>query len=103
MISRKAMSGKAEYDSYGNIIGPDPDNDGDWREHATAFALANPFRFSTKWFDDETDLDYCGYRYYSPRLGRWISRDPIGEASGLNLHCAIRPRPLAAEDSRSRG
>ncbi|WP_425606517.1 RHS repeat-associated core domain-containing protein [Prosthecobacter fusiformis] len=20
-----------------------------------------------------------GYRYYSPELGRWLSRDPIGE------------------------
>ena len=40
---------------------------------------ANPFRFSTKYFDAETGLYYYGYRYYSPNLGRWISRDPIGE------------------------
>ena len=36
-------------------------------------------RFSTKYYDAETDLYYYGYRYYSPSLGRWISRDPIKE------------------------
>jgi|GEM_PF-6731600 len=34
---------------------------------------------STKYFDDESELAYYGYRYYSPELGRFISRDPIGE------------------------
>ena len=37
------------------------------------------FRFSTKYQDDETDLLYYGYRYYSPSAGRWLSRDPLGE------------------------
>jgi len=37
------------------------------------------FRFSTKYHDDETGLYYYGYRYYKPQLGRWPSRDPIGE------------------------
>ena len=26
-----------------------------------------------------------GYRYYSPGLGRWVNRDPIGEWGGRNL------------------
>jgi RHS repeat-associated protein len=49
-------------------------------------ARANPFRFSTKFWDEETALVYYGYRYYSPSLGRWISRDPIGEKGGRNLY-----------------
>lgn len=36
-------------------------------------------RFSTKYYDAKADLYYYGYRYYSPSLGRWISRDPIKE------------------------
>ena len=48
-------------------------------------AKANPFRFSTKYQDDETDLLYYGYRYYSLSMGRWLSRDPIGERGGRNL------------------
>jgi RHS repeat-associated protein len=42
-------------------------------------AKVNPFRFSTKYQDDETDLVYYGYRYYNPSTGRWLSRDPLGE------------------------
>jgi RHS repeat-associated protein len=49
-------------------------------------AKANPFRFSTKFQDDETGLLYYGYRYYNPSTGRWPSRDPIQEKGGLNLY-----------------
>jgi RHS repeat-associated protein len=39
----------------------------------------NPFRFSTKRTDDNTDLVLYEYRPYIPSLGRWPSRDPLGE------------------------
>jgi RHS repeat-associated protein len=45
-----------------------------------------PFRFSTKFTDRETGLVYYGQRYYSATLGRFINRDPIGEAGGINLY-----------------
>jgi RHS repeat-associated protein len=44
-----------------------------------------PFGFSTK-YEDETGLLYYGFRYYSPSLGRWLSRDPIEEQGGVNLY-----------------
>ncbi|HOH41463.1 MAG TPA: RHS repeat-associated core domain-containing protein [Verrucomicrobiota bacterium] len=56
-------------------------------------AKANPFRFSTKYQDDETDLLYYGYRYYNPSTGRWPNRDPIGEQGGQNLYCGLRNDP----------
>jgi len=50
-------------------------------------AKLNPFRFSTKYDDDESDFLYYGYRYYSPSTGRWLSRDPAEEdEGGLNLY-----------------
>jgi RHS repeat-associated protein len=42
-------------------------------------AKANPFRFSSRRQDDDTDLAYYGYRYYSAITGRWLGRDPIVE------------------------
>ena len=49
-------------------------------------AQANPWRFSTKYQDDETGLLYYGYRFYNPTDGRWPSRDPIDEEGGINLY-----------------
>ncbi len=46
----------------------------------------NPVRFSSKYTDAETGLCYYGYRLYSPEMGRWLGRDPIGERGGLNLY-----------------
>ncbi|WP_157210793.1 RHS repeat-associated core domain-containing protein [Verrucomicrobium spinosum] len=47
---------------------------------------ACPFRYQSKYYDAETGLSYFGFRYYSAKLGRWISRDPLGEAGGFNLY-----------------
>ena len=47
-------------------------------------AKANPFRFSTKYQDDETGLVYYGHRYYDPSTGRWRSRDPLGVKGSVN-------------------
>ena len=43
---------------------------------------------STKYFDDETELVYYGYRYYSPELGRWANRDPLGAEGTMALNAA---------------
>ena len=43
-------------------------------------------RFSTKYLDVETGLYYYGYRFYSPLLMRWLTRDPLEEKGGINLY-----------------
>ena len=58
----------------------------------------NPFRFSSKHLDDSTGWYYYGYRYYSPELGRWPSRDPIGEAGGENLYVTVANSPIGGID-----
>ncbi len=90
------IAARYEYDPYGNPI-PIPQPPG-----PCPYADLNPFRFSTKWFDRDfgTDLGYWGYRYYSPRLGRWISRDPIGEEGGENLLALLVNQPTNAIDSQ---
>ncbi|MGH8020427.1 MAG: RHS repeat-associated core domain-containing protein [Opitutaceae bacterium] len=50
------------------------------------YAKQNPFRFSTRFHDEETGLIYYGHRYYAPGLGRFVNRDPLGIAGGLNLY-----------------
>lgn len=70
-----ALEATYEYDPSGNLL-----------RSEGLYAKNNPFRFSTKWQDDETGLINYGFRYYSPTLGRFINRDPIGEKGGLNLY-----------------
>ncbi|MBK8915192.1 MAG: RHS repeat-associated core domain-containing protein [Phycisphaerales bacterium] len=93
------MAAKYEYDPYGNIIGPDADNDGNIAEESGPYASINPFRFSTKFLDAETGLYYYGYRYYSPRLGRWINRDPIGERGGMAVYRCVKNDPIRRIDA----
>ncbi len=61
-------------------------------------ASANPFRWSTKYTDDESDLVYYGYRYYNPSTGRWPNQDPIGERGGINLYGFVRNNPIDTVD-----
>jgi len=63
-----AIVAKYEYDPYGNVVA-----------QAGDYAERNPIRFSTKQWDDETGFGYWEQRYYSPRLGRWMSEDPYSE------------------------
>ena len=37
---------------------------------------------------------YYGFRYYSPAIGRWTTRDPLGEAGGLNLYAFVGNNPV---------
>jgi len=69
------------YDAFGNLM-------------SQTGSLSQPFKFSTKLYDGETGLSYFGYRFYSPVLGRWITRDPIGYAGGVNLYGFVENDPL---------
>jgi RHS repeat-associated protein len=62
-------------------------------------AKANPFRFSTKYTDEESDLVYYGYRYYSPSLGRWVNRDPIEEEGDVSLYSWLLNNPITGVDA----
>ena len=41
---------------------------------------------------------YYGFRYYSPELGRWTARDPIGSQGGNNLFSALANNMVRAVD-----
>ncbi len=41
-----------------------------------------PFLYQGQYYDEETDLAYNRFRYYSPESGTFISQDPIGLLSG---------------------
>ena len=81
------ISAKYEYGPFGEVFCSVGD-----------MVKVNPFGFSTKYTDSETDFVYYGYRYYSPALGRWMSRDPIEERGGLNLYAFVNNDPVNLYD-----
>ncbi len=84
--------GHYEYDPYGNTTAM-----------SGALASANPFRFSAKYLDDETAMYYYGFRFFLPELGRWASRDPIGEEGFVRLYSGGKgPREIMRLRAASR-
>jgi RHS repeat-associated protein len=65
-----ALTARYEYGPFGEAIrttGP----------ATPPMAEKNPFRFSTKYTDDQSGFLYYGYRFYNASTGRWLSRDPL--------------------------
>ena len=76
-----------EYSPFGEVI-----------RSSGVYADANTFCFSTKYLDVETGFYYYGFRYYDPVTGRWLNRDPLGEAGGLNLYGFVGNDPINSID-----
>jgi RHS repeat-associated protein len=63
---------------------------------------AKRYRYTAKERDDSTGLSYHGARYYAPWLTRWISADPSGVDSGVNVYLYCRCNPCAFSDPNGR-
>ena len=83
-----SLDAKYEYGAFGEPL----------RVSGTTIAADNPFRYSTKYTDEESGLVYYGFRYYSPSLGRFLNRDPIGELGGSNLYAFVENDPVNGWD-----
>ncbi|MEM7144297.1 MAG: RHS repeat-associated core domain-containing protein [Verrucomicrobiota bacterium] len=82
-----AEMARFQYGAFGEVL----------RKDGVA-AESNPFQFSTKYADQETGLLYYGFRYYEPRGGKFISRDPIEEHGLINLYGFVGNNPLSRYD-----
>jgi RHS repeat-associated protein len=75
-------------DSYGNTLiftGPGPDNTWFTDDDGQSSYGASGIIYCGYRYDAETENYYVRNRYYSPTLGRWLTRDPIDYAGGMNL------------------
>jgi len=76
------VEGRWRYGAFGGTLGSVTASGGS--------AERQPWRFSGKYLDGEVEtrggVYYYGYRHYVPEVGRWASRDPIGERGGVNLY-----------------
>lgn len=63
-----------------------------------SMASVNPFRFSTRYEDEESGFNYYGHRYYNSVNGRWLSRDVIEEIGGVNIYAFVDNSPVGYVD-----
>jgi RHS repeat-associated protein len=55
--------------------------------------------YTAREYDNETGLYFYRARYYDPKAGRFITKDPIGFAGGdYNLYAYVGNNPLSAID-----
>ena len=71
----------------------------DWSSTRSSSLYANPYLYTGREHDAETGLYYYRARYYHARLGRFLSRDPIGyDGADVNLYGYVGNQPLQQFD-----
>ena len=83
-----AVVGRTEYDAYGRETYAAGGERGGQR-----FAGAKGYQN-----DDATGMQLLGARYYLPKLGRFLTPDPIGHEGGINLYAYCDDSPLERVD-----
>ncbi len=64
----------------------------------TGDIVNNNFRYTGREFDPEIGIYYYRARYYDPGVGRFITKDPIGFAGGVNLYGYVGNNPVNTTD-----
>jgi RHS repeat-associated protein len=80
-----ALANTYTYDSYGKLT-------------ASTGTLTNPFQYTAREFDSETQLYFNRARYRDPATGRWLSEDPIGFLGGHDFYSYVVNNPLKYRD-----
>ena len=80
-----AVQTRYDYDPYGR------------RTRLTGTIDAD-FGFTGHYYHQPSGLHLALYRAYDADLGRWISRDPIGEDGGINIYAYVLNNPIILID-----
>jgi len=109
---------RVAYTAFGDPV--TPDGQGGWRvgfppgSGGVGEPLGTRYQYDGGWGyesglislfgEDETlppvTLQHVGWRWYQPSIGRFVQRDPVGLAGGLNVYAYVRGNPLLRVDPR---
>jgi RHS repeat-associated protein len=85
MVSNSGVVARYDYDAWG-------------RSTAVINTTLPDFNFTGLYRHSASNLDMAVRRFYDPNLGRWLSRDPIGEQGGINLYGYVANSPTVLTD-----
>jgi RHS repeat-associated protein len=83
--SAGVVQARYDYDPYG-------------RRTKLSGTLDADFGFTGHYYHQRSGLHLALFRAYDADLGRWISRDPIGEQGGINLYGYVGNNPVEIVD-----
>jgi len=79
------------YDVWGNLV-------------SSSGSVSQPYEYvGREGYYREEELYLLGQRWYDSNVGRFISRDPIGEKGGLNLYVYVGNNPANQIDETGEG
>jgi len=81
-----ALAQTYTFDSFGKQI-------------SSSGSLINPFQFTSRELDTETNLYYFRARYYDPTVGHFLGEDPVRSPVKPNRYTYVRNSPLNRIDS----
>ena len=73
------------YDSFG-------------KQTSSSGSVTNPFQYTAREFDPETNLYFYRARYYDATTGRFLDEDPIGLVGGINPYVYTENLPTTMYD-----
>ena len=83
--SSGVVKGMYDYDAWGNSA-------------VVSGTMTLDFGYTGHYFHQQSGLNLSLYRAYNPAMGRWLSRDPLGETAGINLYAYVSNNSVSALD-----
>ena len=84
-VTNLTDSSGATVESYSYDVFGNPDS---------TSVLGNRFMFTGREYDTETGLYYYRARFYDPKIGRFLQRDPVGYSDSTNLYQYCNNNPV---------
>jgi RHS repeat-associated protein len=61
-------------------------------------SISSPWRFCGQRYDEGVSLYHFAKRSYDPKIGKWLTPDPLGFADGINLYAYVHNNPMNLVD-----
>jgi RHS repeat-associated protein len=68
------------------------------QQTAISQGVTSDFGFAGYYLHQGSGLNMTWFREFNPNSGRWLSRDPLGEAAGINRFAYVRNMPTGRAD-----